>query len=323
MLGATPPRSLGQRGGGQERTLWTAKVRRPGPWSCWAPATTRRSGGRRRGARRRAEVPGRLRPHAREPPDRGHRGLLQRLRRHQQRPGLEPLPVHGPAALRHGAAGLGHRAGPAALGQCTYGDFAQACRRWGFLGSEGQLFWSSLRPDGNRAPLKFFELDPEETANLEQLETALWDSCNFDLDKAWARVDTGNKAAVSEAEFKKGLRSLGFQGNAKLLFHGLDSTAVGRLTRPDFDYLKLLSRLLMLSKDSGSLKGTFSSWVDKEFGGVPEFLSWIELPERGTGGQRAPGMTAKALCEHIRDLGFEGDAHALSTLAVIEAPGAW
>jgi len=204
---------------------------------------------------------------------------------------------------------------PHRTGQCSRADFAQTCRRLGLLGSEGQLFWASLRPDGSSAALKFHDLDPDEAQNLELVEQVLWDSCGFDLDRAWAEIDPGNRTSVTLPEFKAGMRKLGFTGNAKILFLGLDTTGIGRLTRRDFEYLRRLSPTLLQMSNSHPLVLQFHDWVQQEFDDPRLLLARLGLSDRGFGGEEPPSLSVMEFAKRLPGLGFTGDSHAVAVLA--------
>lgn len=204
---------------------------------------------------------------------------------------------------------------PMGRGQCARAEFAQTCRRLGFQPGEGQLFWAMLRPDGSSAALRFHELDPEEAHNLQLLEEVLWEACGFDLDRAWAILDVGNRQSVTLEEFKAGLKKLGFTGNAKLLFMGLDSAGLGRLTRPDFDCVRRLSPALMQMSHSPALVSAFRGWVQEDLGSAHTLLSKLGLEEASS------QIFTKDFASRVTGLGFRGDTHELAMMAAKSGSG--
>lgn len=123
-------------------------------------------------------------------------------------------------------------------GWVSRADFAQACRKLDF-GKDAKLFWSSLRPDGSSAPLRFRELDPVEADNLDDFADWMASQSGGSMDEAWTLIDPSHRTSVSFEDFERALSRLGFTGNASQLFRGLDTRGWGHLMRKDLEYLKL------------------------------------------------------------------------------------
>jgi len=136
-------------------------------------------------------------------------------------------------------------------GLVSFSDFTAACKTLG-IANEAKQIWLSFRPlekekegyrkhRGSSAPLMFSELDTEEATNVQQFAECLWNQFGLDLDKAWARIDMCGRKCVTMEEFVQGTKKLGFEGNAKLLFRGLDIGGLGRLWKNEFEYIKVLA----------------------------------------------------------------------------------
>jgi len=191
------------------------------------------------------------------------------------------------------------------IGRVAFNDFSQACRRLGF-GGDARTIWASFRPDGGSAALEFRELDYEEAVNLERFGEALWSEAGFDLDRAWSRMDSSSRGVISCEEFALGARKLGFEGNAKVLFRGLDSTGLGRLWRMDFDYMLTVSFVSGRATHSASLIRTLLLWAQGQFGTVDDFLDKLCGVPPG-GGDPQP-LSVSDLAARLTALGYPEDA---------------
>mmetsp|Transcript_54343 Transcript_54343/g.137261 ORF Transcript_54343/g.137261 Transcript_54343/m.137261 type:complete len:620 (+) Transcript_54343:54-1913(+) len=188
-------------------------------------------------------------------------------------------------------------------GRVAMVDFTNACRQLG-VASQGKLIWNNLRQD-KVTPLEFHELDPKEASNLEDFAETLWSTVGFDLAKAWLFLDTNNQNYLSLDEFKGGVRKLGFDGDIRLIFKGLDSAGLGRMTREDFEYIGKVSRMGHKRLGGTSTKGAITdliTWVQRELGGAHELIVKIGL---GSGVKR---IVVGDLAARLTALGFEGDA---------------
>eukprot|EP00927_Polykrikos_kofoidii_P046939 TRINITY_DN41043_c0_g2_i1.p1 TRINITY_DN41043_c0_g2~~TRINITY_DN41043_c0_g2_i1.p1 ORF type:complete len:1417 (+),score=227.19 TRINITY_DN41043_c0_g2_i1:78-4328(+) len=246
------------------------------------------------------------------------------------------------------------------VGWVSRGGFATACRTLGF-GAETKQFWQALRPDGSSAALRFHELDEVEADNLERFVEVLCSreaGCG-DLDKAWALLDPRHRSTVSCQEFVRGVRGLGFTGNAAMLFKGLDTRGQGQVSRRDFDSVRVLSPTFMQMYSVAPSVADLRTWVRQELrGGVDELIfklgfntpstataqsgeSLSDIPcsesvgSSGNGGSsyRGTGTTASGgdvsyeepslvvgdICARLKALGFAGDA--LSAAVIVAKTG--
>lgn len=196
-------------------------------------------------------------------------------------------------------------------GRVAYTDFTNACRNLG-VSSQGKLIWNNLRQD-KVTPLEFHELDEKEASNLEDFAETLWSTVGFDLGKAWLFLDTNNQNYLSYEEFKGGVRKLGFEGDAKLLFKGLDSSGLGRVKREEFDYISKVSRIAQSRLGGGqgpkSPLTDLITWVQRELGGAHELIVKLGLAN----GEKE--IVVGDLAARLTALGFEGDALQAATRA--------
>jgi len=194
-------------------------------------------------------------------------------------------------------------------GKVAYVDFAHACRQLHIM-SQARNIWSSLRAKDNPHPLEFSELGSEEAANLDAFAEVLWNALGLDLDKAWMFMDINSQCWLSLEDFEAGARKLGFGGNARLLFKGLDSSGLGRVTRKDFEYLRLVTRVVprKLQEKPGAIADLIQ-WMQRKLGGVEELIGRLGLM-----GENAY-ISVGDLAVHLAALGFDGDALQAATRA--------
>mmetsp|Transcript_47642 Transcript_47642/g.101943 ORF Transcript_47642/g.101943 Transcript_47642/m.101943 type:complete len:701 (+) Transcript_47642:57-2159(+) len=192
-------------------------------------------------------------------------------------------------------------------GRVAYIDFAQNCRRLG-IADEARTLWNALCPDGR--PLDFARFGGEEANNLEAFAEALWHSVGFDLQKAWSLLDVGHQHWLSEEEFERGVRKLGFEGNAQILFRGLDTSGLGRVWQTEFDYLQKVTQIAQRTLHySSNVVNELISWVQREQGGAAELLAKIGL------GGAVREISVGDLAARLAALGFEGDARGAAVRA--------
>lgn len=199
-------------------------------------------------------------------------------------------------------------------GKVAYVDFAHACRKLHVM-SQARNIWASLRPKDDPRPLEFSELGSEEAANLDAFAEVLWNALGLDLEKAWYFMDINFQRWLSLEDFEAGARKLGFDGNVKLLFKGLDSSGLGRVTRTDFEYLRLVTRMAprKLQEHPGAIPDLIQ-WVQRKLGGVEELIGRLGLTGKDAKGQDAK-ISVGDLAVHLAALGFDGDALQAATRA--------
>lgn len=202
-------------------------------------------------------------------------------------------------------------------GRVSNADLAAACRALGYP-KEVKLIWDGLRREGTATSLRLHDLDAEEAANLDQFAEVLWVEAGLDLDRAWARIDPGNRMAVTAKEFESGVRRLGFQGNASLLFRGLDANGLGHLRRHDFDALE---RLVPASErlESCNSQGVqdLLSWARKMHGGIQMLLAQLGL----AGGKDGGVLEVGDLAARLVSLGYPKGTAATTAAAVANSGG--
>jgi len=216
-----------------------------------------------------------------------------------------------------------------AIGRVTFADLAAACRKLDMSG-EARAIWKAVRGsegrdrEGSVVPLKFTELASEEAADLEGLVQILWLKLGFDLDKAWSSFDTGGRGVVTLDEFSRGLRSMGFDGNAKLIFRGLDVSGLGRMRRVDFAYLEVLLHGSAEAPTLGDVDPdvrAFIAWVHQVVGNPNELLTKLALlPESGQ--DQVPMLSVKDLATRLQVLGFPCNALRVAVAAARGIDGA-
>lgn len=195
-------------------------------------------------------------------------------------------------------------------GTVAYSDFAIACRRLG-LQCQSRLVWNSLRPFDDRA-LEFEELCPEEAQNLESFAEILWEVAGLDMDEAWRMIDLERKSKVNQADFVHACQGLGFEGNAVMLFRGLDTSGLGWIWREEFEYLTKVSKMARQRLYRAGVNGSLAAlahWAQRELGGAQELLQQLGLgPDRKY-------ITVCDFAARLTALGFDGNAHQAAARA--------
>jgi len=165
-------------------------------------------------------------------------------------------------------------------GTVPYMKFIQACHKLQH-GHHSQAIWNSFRKDETNAPLEFVDFAPEESANLDAFTQSLWVSVDFNMCKAWEVIDVTERLWVSEQEFVDGAKQLGFNGDARALYKGLDTYGHGRLWRREVEYLKILFNASSRTPHGTPQMKVLRAWARASFGtaGVEGFLIRLGLGE--------------------------------------------
>jgi len=187
--------------------------------------------------------------------------------------------------------------------------------------------WNSFRPDGGCAPLAFSEFDAEEAATVDQFIECIWANFGFNLDRAWDVVDTSGRKMVTMDEWLAGMKCIGFQGNAKLIFRGLGVFGLGRLWRNEFDYAEVLSNASMRQQHNAPPVRALTGWVQGHFANTQAFLDQVGFPSAKTGSsslgfikpdkvlEEEQGLSVSDLAARLTALGYPGDALQVSMIA--------
>mmetsp|Transcript_10590 Transcript_10590/g.19567 ORF Transcript_10590/g.19567 Transcript_10590/m.19567 type:complete len:1194 (+) Transcript_10590:224-3805(+) len=159
-------------------------------------------------------------------------------------------------------------------GRITFVEFCMALDRLGFYGNVKGL-WKELDAD-KKGYLLFRDLDPDTDAGLSELKDKLRQAYGNIL-LAWVKaLDTGGTGRVSETQFARGCEKVGFSGNVRKLFKGMQPYfGLRYLTLRDFDtqaYLALgRGDFRMLSESEGpsrlNQKLTDMSFLDRQSSG--------------------------------------------------------
>mmetsp|Transcript_89163 Transcript_89163/g.186318 ORF Transcript_89163/g.186318 Transcript_89163/m.186318 type:complete len:829 (+) Transcript_89163:136-2622(+) len=199
-------------------------------------------------------------------------------------------------------------------GRVAYADFTNACRKLG-LSSQGRLIWDCLRKEARTAPLEFHEVAPEEAENMEGFCEILLTTYGFDLEKAWRDLDPNNQQYLSLPDFVAAARALGFEGNPKLIFKGLDA-GLGRLLPENFEYLAKISNKAPYGRSqSRGPMADLITFVRRESPDVTTFLNKLGITS--VQGE----IAVNDLAARLTAVGFEGDALQASLKAARTSGG--
>lgn len=196
------------------------------------------------------------------------------------------------------------------VGRVRYSDLASACRTLGLVGNSAKQIWTALRPGSSCSsggapaapPLELMDLDAAEASNLQAFVEALHDSSGFSVERAWRAMDTQSKGFLRLNDFVAAASALGFKGDAKPIFCGLDDSGAGRLNVESFGYLQKVMRSL------GSLHD-LSSWTQREFGGATQLIERLELAGK------TRSFSVPELAAGLTALNCPGDTLHLASLA--------
>lgn len=200
-------------------------------------------------------------------------------------------------------------------GRVALTDFTTACRKLGG-NVQPRLIWDCLRKEGRTAPLEFHELAPEEADNIEALAEILIARFGFNLDAAWKQMDEHHQNYLAFQDFNVAARQMGFDGDTKVLFRGLDISGLGRVLREDFMYLGKVSTQSPHGRlaQNGPLPDLVA-FMRREATSIDEFLGNLGI---------APCQTEIAindLSARLTAVGFEGDALRASAHAARSSGG--
>jgi len=199
------------------------------------------------------------------------------------------------------------------LGKVAFGSFAAACRKYD-LGEHCKGMWKSMCPTGGM--LLFSELAPQESENIEAFVDAAGKTTGYDLGKAWEFIDACRWNSVSFDDFERGAQDMGFTGDCRLLFDGIEVEGTRRVTRDDLVYLENLSQnpalaaRRKLKNNTGALTDLIS-WVQSEGGGAENFVAQL--------GQRK--ISLSELEAHLAARGFPFAAREAAIQAARNEPG--
>jgi hypothetical protein len=138
--------------------------------------------------------------------------------------------------------------------------------------------WTSFRPCGSKdKPLFLADFDEQEAANVELFAESLWSFCGFDLDQAWDTIDARGRKVVTLDEWLHGMKCIGFEGNGEHIFRGLDVMGLGRLRRPELDYVHHMAGKGTRLQHSAEPIRVLCDWVQKEFGSAKALLDKLDF----------------------------------------------
>jgi len=199
------------------------------------------------------------------------------------------------------------------LNRVPYLDFKHATLQMGLTLDEIRLVWEAYRPPGSgtlSTPLEFWEFDPAEWANLNKLLELLWEQFHFDIDHIWSYFDSSDDGNVDLAEFEAGAKRIGFTGNAKHIFYGMDTAGTGRLWKEELHYLVILQPESHEHPEDSPMVRELKTWVAEKFKSTEVLCDKLGMRFGGE------SMTVHSLARKLHSLGFKGDAlHTAMTMS--------
>jgi len=213
-------------------------------------------------------------------------------------------------------------------GKIDWNDLVVACKNLG-ISKDLRHIWNSFRPDGSSKPLELWEFDSEEAATVNHFMECIWATTGFDLDKAWDLIDAGGRKMVTMEEWLQGVKCIGFEGNAKVLYQGLGVFGLNHLWRTDFDYLEVLSNASLRSTFAAAPIRSLRSWVQSQYGNPQVFLDKVGVPHQKKAKFRLAGgkfsgedepdevkqLGVSDLSARLTALGYPGDAFQVAIIA--------
>lgn len=138
-------------------------------------------------------------------------------------------------------------------------------------------------------------------ASLEDFKRALVNQYGS-LYAAWRKgLDVDRNGIITQADFAKGCRAIGYTGNAKKLWEDLDKNKNGQIELKEID------------PDVGEMVGKFEGLLKDQFGSV--LAGW----KKGLDQDSNRRLDQEEFVEKIKTLGFEGNAKRLFKLLQPEA----
>lgn len=199
------------------------------------------------------------------------------------------------------------------LNRVPYLDFKNATLQMGLTLDEMRLVWEAYRPSSSgtlSTPLEFWEFDPAEWANLNNLLELLWEKFHFDIDQIWSYFDSSDDGNVDLAEFEAGAKRIGFTGNAKHIFYGMDTAGSGRLWKEELHYLNILQPESHGHPEDSPLVKELKAWVEEKFQSTEVLCDKLGMRFGGE------SMTVHSLARKLHFLGFKGDSlHTAMTMS--------
>jgi hypothetical protein len=182
------------------------------------------------------------------------------------------------------------------LGWVTYKCFTTACSRFG-LGHMSKALWEQLC--SNREHLQFSDLSKEDAANLENFLECLNSCLGLNFQEVWSFIDVQRQNWITIEEFTKFSAKMEFQGDARSIFHGLESHTPGRIYPDDLAYLK---QFLVKTNQHTDVVLLFTGWVRRNFCSNDEFIAAVGQ------GRSDWEFSIKDFAAHLTSLVYNGDA---------------
>jgi hypothetical protein len=184
---------------------------------------------------------------------------------------------------------------PRSRGWATSKDFSNACSRFGFL-HFSKILWEQLGMTG-REQLQLSDVSGEDAANVVNFLECLDMNLGLNFEEAWSFMDVQHQNWVSFDEFFKFSSKLGFTGDARMLFNGLDSHNTGRIHPEDFAYLRTF---LVRAGQHADDTSAFTGWVRRNFYDTGAFMQAL--------GQKGEWvLSCKDFATLLVGLGYTGD----------------
>eukprot|EP00746_Dinoflagellata_sp_MGD_P164841 gnl/MRDRNA2_/MRDRNA2_93744_c0_seq1.p1 gnl/MRDRNA2_/MRDRNA2_93744_c0~~gnl/MRDRNA2_/MRDRNA2_93744_c0_seq1.p1 ORF type:complete len:625 (+),score=108.34 gnl/MRDRNA2_/MRDRNA2_93744_c0_seq1:148-2022(+) len=171
-------------------------------------------------------------------------------------------------------------------GKIAQKELGSACKRLGFEVTNVKKLWTALKQlnptsDDSRTMLTLADVAEIEVMNMERFACIVWDELGS-LDEAWRTLDPHGANLITFAHFEKGCDAIGFEGDRRTLFLGLDLSGCGRLLRPDLEILNLWApEHVTRSWTDEDLGIHFSRWIDVHFEGPDPFFHQLDDGDRG------------------------------------------
>jgi len=191
-------------------------------------------------------------------------------------------------------------------GNVGYHEFGKSCRELN-LGGQVKTIWRALTEYtvqvGGTSLLTFDQLCKSEGENLEKFAELLWHQFGLDLDKAWAALDVRRKNFITCDDFCRIVQEWGFKGSKKLVYKGLDSSGLDRMSHADLKYIQKVSKIAARQLEKSSyMVHELVTWVQHQFGGPTPMIAQLGLTRTN------PEISVVELAARLTALGFNGDA---------------
>lgn len=216
----------------------------------------------------------------------------------------------------------------AATGAAAKSDLERVCAFLDQQHSFDRLWANFMLAGSNRVTVDV--LSKEEAANVQKL-MQLAEGRGWDITELWTQLGGTAGEAMRPGDFVQGLRGLGFDGDALLLYNGLDVSGQDRLWQDEFEYAQLVHASLRgrfrarqppRRDGPGGARGRAPETTKEEREAAAEFARWalsrwklvaeVFLVGQDRDAKHYRAVRTEDFARWLRTTGFPGDGLAVA-----------